>query len=90
MSVYINKVYKHYKGQYYRVLYHAIHTEDETIMVVYQQLYSTDKYAEGFVWVRPHKMFHEIITINNVLTDRFSLVFDYPEDIKNVLLRLDD
>jgi len=87
---YIGKIYKHYKGQYYRVLYHAKNTEDETLMVVYQQLYSTEKYPEGFIWVRPHMMFHEIMKIDNVLIDRFALVFDYPDEIKNILIRLDE
>lgn len=84
----INKIYKHYKGKYYRVLYHAIHTEDENTLVVYQQLY-LNEYPVGFVWVRPHDMFYEKIVIDDINIDRFELVNDYPKHIRKALAKLE-
>lgn len=45
-------VYRHYKGQEYRVLGIARHTETDEDMVVYQALY-----GEFLLWVRPRAMF---------------------------------
>ncbi|MBW6409016.1 DUF1653 domain-containing protein [Clostridium weizhouense] len=45
-------VYKHFKGNYYLVLYICKHTESLEDMVVYCELDGQDR-----VWVRPLKMF---------------------------------
>lgn len=83
-------IFKHYKGQYYRFLYQAIHSETEEEMIVYQQLYATIKHPEGFIWTRPATMFHSNIIINNIDVKRFVLVDNYPIDIKYILDRLDN
>ena len=44
--------YRHFKGNEYRVLYLARHSETLEPMVVYQALY-----GERGVWVRPMEMF---------------------------------
>ena len=81
----INKIYKHYKGKYYRVLYHAKHTETEQKFVVYQQLYAKN-YPLGFVWVRPFDLFYGKVK-NDV--QRFNLIKDYPTHIRKVLRKLE-
>lgn len=48
------QVYRHFKGQRYRVLAVARHSETLEELVVYQQLYGS-----GGVWVRPLAMFLE-------------------------------
>ena len=47
-----NRVYKHFKGDYYLVLDIVYHSETKEEMVLYQQLY-----GEGKRYVRPKDMF---------------------------------
>ena len=62
-------IYKHYKGNLYKVMATARHSETEEWMVVYQALY-----GERGMWVRPYKMFVEKIEVNDVMVDRFVFV----------------
>lgn len=63
-------VYKHYKGNEYRVLGCAKHSETGEELVVYQAL------SGGKLWVRPKEMFLELVKINNEDTPRFQYVSD--------------
>ncbi|HHF0384320.1 TPA: DUF1653 domain-containing protein, partial [Pseudomonas aeruginosa] len=49
-------LYRHYKGQNYRVLGVARHSETEEALVIYQALY-----GEFGLWVRPLEMFTEAV-----------------------------
>lgn len=49
----IGTVYRHFKGNQYRVIALAKHTETEELCVVYEALY-----AGGGIWVRPYDMFN--------------------------------
>ncbi len=62
-------LYQHYKGQQYRVVGVAKHSESEEELVVYQALYG----AFG-LWVRPLTMFLEQIEIAGQLQPRFALL----------------
>lgn len=62
-------VYKHYKGNEYRVLAIATHSETLEKMVVYQALY-----GEYGIWVRPISMWNEIVDVNGVETPRFKFL----------------
>lgn len=53
-------LYKHFKGQMYRVLATAEHSETGEIMVVYMALYDTHK-----LYVRPLAMFTEQIKLED-------------------------
>ena len=50
----IGKVYKHFKGNLYRVENIAKHSETGEIYVVYRQMY-----GEQELWIRPKDMFLE-------------------------------
>lgn len=52
MKVLENRIYRHFKGNTYKVLCVAMHTETHEKMVVYQALYGDYKY-----FVRPYEMF---------------------------------
>jgi len=61
--------YRHFKGNEYRVLYLAKHSETLEEMVVYQALYG-DK---GF-WVRPASMWNETVMHNGESLKRFEYI----------------
>ncbi len=51
-KVQINRVYKHFKGNYYIVVDIATHSETKEQYVVYRRLYE-----DGTLWIRPLEMF---------------------------------
>lgn len=59
-------LYRHFKGNSYRVLYIAKHSETLEDMVVYQALY-----GEMGIWVRPASMWSEQVVHNGSLVKRF-------------------
>ncbi|TAL95017.1 MAG: DUF1653 domain-containing protein [Rhodanobacter sp.] len=61
-------IYRHYKGQRYRVLGTARHSETLEPLVVYQALY-----GEHGLWVRPAAMFCESIELDGKPVARFAL-----------------
>lgn len=62
-------LYRHYKGNDYQVIDTAIHSEDETLYVVYRPLY-----GEGKLWIRPFDMFTETVQVEGKETPRFAYV----------------
>ena len=61
-------IYRHYKGQPYRVLGTARHSETMEPLVVYQALY-----GEHGLWVRPAAMFCETVELEGEPIPRFAL-----------------
>ena len=59
--------YRHFKGNVYRVLHIAKHSETLEEMVVYQAMY-----GDHGVWVRPKTMFEEVIERDGKTFRRFS------------------
>ena len=59
--------YRHFKGNVYRVLHIAKHSENLEEMVVYQAMY-----GERGIWVRPKTMFEEVIERDGKTFRRFS------------------
>lgn len=74
-------LYRHYKGNHYRVLGVARHSESEEELVIYQALY-----GDFGLWVRPLAMFLETVQVGGESLPRFALVsgetveFRYAED----------
>ncbi|MGC9599508.1 MAG: DUF1653 domain-containing protein [Minisyncoccia bacterium] len=62
-------IYQHYKGNRYKVIVIATHSETGEKMVVYQALYGKRK-----MWVRPLAMFAERIRVNGKKVPRFRLI----------------
>ncbi len=61
--------YRHYKGGEYEVLGCVRHSETLEPLVLYRALY-----GEQGLWVRPHAMFFEPITVNGQPQARFAPV----------------
>lgn len=61
--------YRHYKGNDYQVLGLATHSETLEPMVVYRALY-----GEYGVWVRPAKMWNELVEVSGQQVPRFCYV----------------
>ncbi|MBR5520749.1 MAG: DUF1653 domain-containing protein [Oscillospiraceae bacterium] len=64
-------IYRHFKGNMYKVLYNARHSETMEEMVVYQALY-----GEMGIWVRPAAMFRETVTREGKTFPRFEFIKD--------------
>ena len=64
-------LYRHYKGNDYRVISLARHSETQEVLVVYQALY-----GERGLWVRPAAMFNEAVEVGGKRVARFARVGD--------------
>lgn len=63
--------YRHYKGNDYKVMGVAKHSETGEDLVVYRPLY-----GESGLWVRPLDMFIEQVDVDGTSVPRFSLLSD--------------
>ncbi len=63
--------YRHYKGNEYRVLYIAKHSETLEPTVVYRALY-----GDSDVWVRPASMWNETVEKDGKKYTRFEYIGD--------------
>jgi len=61
--------YRHFKGNEYRVIGIAKHSETLEPMVVYQALY-----GEMGLWVRPASMWNETVTRDGATYQRFTFI----------------
>ena len=59
-------LYRHFKGNLYRLLYVAKHSETLEPMVVYQALY-----GDHGIWVRPASMWNERVERDGYCGPRF-------------------
>lgn len=64
-------VYRHFKGNIYKLLFVARHSETQEPMVVYQALY-----GEGGHWVRPASMWCEQVIHQGQQVPRFMWLGD--------------
>jgi len=66
-------IYRHYKGNLYRVIGTARHSETEEQLVAYEALYNNPK---GKLWARPLSMFAESVEVKGIAQPRFKYVED--------------
>lgn len=64
-EIVIGKTYKHFKGNLYKVIGFAKHSETMEDMIVYESL------RNNTLWVRPKSMWNEVVDDNGTL--RFTL-----------------
>ena len=64
-DIIIGKTYRHYKGNVYKIIALAKHSETTEEMIVYQSV------KDGEIWVRPSCMWNEIVDANGTM--RFTL-----------------
>ena len=64
-------LWKHFKGNLYRVMYVALHSETGEEMVVYQALY-----GQRGMWVRPASMWLEHVERDGYSGPRFVRLVD--------------
>lgn len=62
-------LYEHYKGNRYKVLGIAKHSETLEELVVYQA-----QYGDYGIWVRPKEMFFEDVEVNGEIVPRFNKI----------------
>lgn len=75
-SLTLQGVYRHYKGNNYRLLAVARHSETLEEYVVYEGLY-----GKHDIWVRPLSLFRETILIDNKPQPRFTFI---PPELRQV------
>ena len=61
----VGKIYQHYKGNKYKIIALAKHSETNEEMIVYEPILT------GNIWVRPKTMWNEIVDDKGTL--RFTL-----------------
>ena len=62
-------LYRHYKGKDYTVIGVSRHSETEEELVVYRP-----EYGERALWVRPLKMFTEMVEVEGKKMPRFEFI----------------
>lgn len=73
-QVSIGAIYRHYKGNLYRVLTIGRQSEDTSVYVVYQGLYDCPDFGPSPVWIRPLSEFIEEIVVGGKHTRRFTFI----------------
>ncbi len=69
-------IYRHFKGNYYRLITVALHSETREPMAVYQALYGERGY-----WVRPLAMWGETVDRDGASFPRFAYVCETEAEI---------
>ncbi len=69
-------VYRHFKGNYYRLLLVAEHTESREPLAIYQALYGERGY-----WARPLAMWNETVEREGIAVKRFTYVCESEEEL---------
>lgn len=66
--------YQHYKGNLYEVIGVGRNSETMEEVVLYRALYDSPEFGNNSLWVRPKKMFLELIEHKGKLVPRFRMV----------------
>jgi cyclomaltodextrinase len=74
----IGAMYKHYKGNNYKAIGLARHSETLEELVVYCALYNHTKFGENSLWARPKEMFLGNVIIDGKEVERFEKIDHLP------------
>jgi len=66
--------YKHYKGDDYEIIGVGKHSDTLEEYVVYRGLYNSEEFGNNPLWVRPKKVFEEMVVIDGKEVPRFRFV----------------
>lgn len=66
--------YQHYRGKFYEVIGIAIHSETLEEFVIYKALYDSKEFGKNALWIRPKKMFLELVDVNGKKVQRFRYI----------------
>lgn len=66
--------YQHYKGNFYKVICVASHSETLEKMVVYQGQYDSPDLGKNPIFVRPLEMFQEQVVVDGKKIPRFKYI----------------
>ena len=64
----LDQLYKHYKGNFYRVVGTALHSETKDELIIYRCVMT------GSLWARPKAMFEGGVVVDGKLVARFKKV----------------
>ena len=67
-------IYEHYKGNQYKVIDIARHSETDELLVLYRPMYGDEN-----LWVRPFTMFFEKVIVDGLEVPRFKYLGDADE-----------
>lgn len=68
-NIKVGETYKHFKGNFYKIIAIAKHSETMEDLVIYQQIDDVTK-----IWARPINMFNDTIIKDNVSYKRFTKI----------------
>lgn len=66
--------YQHYKGKFYEVIDVVRDSETLEKLVLYRALYYSEEFGKNALWVRPLRMFNEVVEFNGEIVPRFKYV----------------
>lgn len=69
MDIKINGIYRHYKGNKYKVIAIGRHSDSLEQLVVYQALYGNNE-----IWCRPISMWNDDINFDGKIQKRFQII----------------
>ena len=67
-------IYRHHKNILVRVIGEGLHSETLEEVVIYEKLEDHKDYKKGYLWVRPKKMFLEMVTVDSKKVPRFRYI----------------
>ncbi len=67
----IGTIWQHYKGKKYKVIAIGKHSETLEDMIVYQGQYSSKEFGPNPIWMRPLKMWEELVEYDGKKVPRF-------------------
>ncbi len=68
----VGDLYRHYKGNLYKIIAVGRHSETHEVHVVYQALYDSKEFGNQAIWIRPLELFVNTVILEGKEISRFS------------------